>query len=392
MSKAVFDSTEYERRIARTKERLVEEGLDAVFVTDPANMNYLTGYDGWSFYVHQGVVVTPDRDEPVWIGRQMDRNGARATTTLSEESMRAYSDDHVHSPYDLHTMDYVAEVLSELGLDDGRIGLEMDAYYFTAKSYTRLQRNLHEATFEDTTLLVNWVRVKKSEREIEYMKQAARISENAMQAGLDAIAEDVPEYKAAEAIYSALIAGTEEYGGDYPAIVPLMPSGEHTGTPHLTWTDRPFAEGDPVIIELSGCRHRYHSPLARTTFVGDPPAEVQETADIVVAGMEAALDRVEPGVTCEAVERAWREEIAKHDVEKEDRIGYSMGLGYPPDWGEHTASLRPGDETVLEENMTFHTIPGLWFDDFGVELSETFRVTSTGAEPLADFPRRLFTA
>ena len=392
MSKAVFDSTEYERRIARTKERLVEEGLDAVFVTDPANMNYLTGYDGWSFYVHQGVVVTPDRDEPVWIGRQMDRNGARATTTLSEESMRAYSDDHVHSPYDLHPMDYVAEVLTELGLDDGRIGLEMDAYYFTAKSYTRLRENLPEATFEDTTLLVNWVRVKKSEREIEYMKQAARISENAMQAGLDAIAEDVPEYKAAEAIYSALIAGTEEYGGDYPAIVPLMPSGEHTGTPHLTWTDRPFEDGDPVIIELSGCRHRYHSPLARTTFVGDPPAEVQETADIVVAGMEAALDRVEPGVTCEAVERAWREEIAKHDVEKEDRIGYSMGLGYPPDWGEHTASLRPGDETVLEENMTFHTIPGLWFDDFGVELSETFRVTSTGAEPLADFPRRLFTA
>ena len=392
MPKAVFDSTEYERRIARTKERIAEEGLDAVFVTDPANMNYLTGYDGWSFYVHQGVVVTPDRDEPVWIGRQMDRNGARATTTLSEESMRAYSDDHVHSPYDLHPMDYVAEVLSELGLDDGRIGLEMDAYYFTAKSYTRLQRNLPEATFEDTTLLVNWVRVKKSEQEIEYMKQAARISENAMQAGLNAIAEGVPEYEAAEAIYSALIAGTGEYGGDYPAIVPLMPSGEHTGTPHLTWTDRPFAEGDPVIIELSGCRHRYHSPLARTTFVGDPPAEVQETADIVVAGMEAALDRVEPGVTCEAVERAWREEIAKHDVEKEDRIGYSMGLGYPPDWGEHTASLRPGDETVLEENMTFHTIPGLWFDDFGVELSETFRVTSTGAEPLADFPRRLFTA
>ncbi|WP_380678744.1 M24 family metallopeptidase [Salinigranum sp. GCM10025319] len=392
MPKAVFDSTEYERRIARTKERIVEEGLDAVFVSDPANMNYLTGYDGWSFYVHQGVVVTPDRDEPVWIGRQMDRNGARATTTLSEESMRAYSDDHVHSPYDLHPMDYVAEVLTDLGLDDGRIGLEMDAYYFTAKSYTRLRENLPEATFEDTTLLVNWVRVKKSDREIEYMKQAARISENAMQAGLDAIAEGVPEYEAAEAIYSALIDGTAEYGGDYPAIVPLMPSGEHTGTPHLTWTDRPFEDGDPVIIELSGCRHRYHSPLARTTFVGDPPEEVQETADIVVAGMEAALDRVEPGVTCEAVERAWREEIAKHDVEKEDRIGYSMGLGYPPDWGEHTASLRPGDETVLEENMTFHTIPGLWFDDFGVELSETFRVTSTGAEPLADFPRRLFTA
>ena len=99
----------------------------------------------------------------------------------------------------------------------------------------------------------------------------------------------------------------------------------------------------------------------------------------------------EPGATCEEVELAWRETIAKHDVEKEDRIGYSMGLGYPPDWGEHTASLRPGDTTVLEEDMTFHLIPGIWYDEFGVEISETFHVTSGGAETLAEFPRELFT-
>ena len=390
MLRAAFDDGEYDRRVARTRDRLAERDIDAVFVTDPANMNYLTGYDGWSFYVHQGVVVTRDRDEPVWVGRAMDANGARATTTLAESGIRAYSDDHVQSPRDLHPMDFVASVLSDLDVAEGRIGLEMDAYYFTAKSYTRLQRNLPDAEFVDTTLLVNWLRVKKSDRELEYMRQAARISENAMRAGLDAIAAGVPEYEAARAIYSALIDGTKEFGGDYPAIVPLMPSGDHTGTPHLTWTDRPFEAGDPVIIELSGCRHRYHSPLARTTFVGDPPEEIAETAEIVVSGMDAALDRVQPGVTCEAVERAWREEIARYGVEKTDRIGYSMGLGYPPDWGEHTASLRPGDDTVLEENMTFHTIPGLWFDDFGVELSETFRVTSSGAEVLAEFPRKLF--
>ncbi|MFC4438957.1 MULTISPECIES: M24 family metallopeptidase [Natrialbaceae] len=391
MSQDIFDEREYERRLERTKERLREEELDAIVVSDPANMNYLAGYDGWSFYVHQAVVVTPERDEPVWVGREMDANGARATTWLSEGSIRSYSDDHVHSPYDLHPMDYVAGVLEELEVDGGRIGLEMDASYFTAKSYTRLQENLPEADFEDTTLLVNWVRVKKSEQELEYMRQAARISENAMQAGLDAIEEGVPEYEAAAAIYERLIRGTDEFGGDYPSIVPLMPSGDHTGTPHLTWTDRPFEDGDPVIIELSGCRHRYHSPLARTTFVGDPPAELERTADIVVEGIEAALDVAEPGVTCEAVEKAWRDKIAEYGLEKEDRIGYSMGLGYPPDWGEHTASIRPGDETVLEEDMTFHMIPGIWTDEIGMEISETFHVTSNGAETLADFPRKLFT-
>jgi len=235
---------------ARTKERLREQDLDAIVVADPANMNYLTGYDGWSFYVHQAVVVTPDRDEPIWIGRDMDGDGARATTHLSDDSIRAYSDDHVHSPHDLHPMDYVAGVLDELDVADGRIGLEMDAAYFTAKSYTRLQGNLPDAEFEDATLLVGWIRVKKSDQELEYMREAARISENAMRAGLDVIEEGVPEYEVAAEIYEQLIEGTDEYGGDYPAIVPLMPSGDHTGTPHLTWTDRPFEEGDPVIIEL----------------------------------------------------------------------------------------------------------------------------------------------
>ena len=391
-SRNVFPTAEYETRVERTQEALAERDLDAIVVSDPANMNYLAGYDGWSFYVHQAVVLTREHDEPVWVGRDMDANGARATTWLSEPNIRAYSDDHVHSPYDLHPMDYLAGVLADLDVDDGRIGVETDASYFTAKSYLRLDSNLPDADLVDADLLVNWLRIRKSDREIEYMREAARISEAAMRAGLDAIEAGVPEYEAAAAIYERLIRGTDEYGGDYPAIVPLMPSGDHTGTPHLTWTDREFEEGDPVLIELSGCRHRYHSPLARTTFVGDPPAEIEETAEIVIEGMEAALDAVEPGVTCEAVEAAWRETIAQYGVEKEDRIGYSMGLGYPPDWGEHTASIRPGDETVLEEGMTFHVIPGLWEDAFGVELSETFTVTASGAETLADFPRRLFTA
>ena len=387
----VFPRSEYERRVERTRARLEARDLDALVVSDPANMNYLTGYDGWSFYVHQAVVLTREHDEPVWVGRDMDANGARATTWLAEPNVRAYSDDHVHSPHDRHPMDVLATVLADLDVETGRVGVEMDAAYFTARAYERLQSQLPEATLVDADLLVNWLRIEKSDREIAYMEEAARISEDAMMAGIDAIEAGVPEYEAAAAIYDRLVRGTDEYGGDYPAIVPLMPAGDHTGTPHLTWSDREFASGDPVLIELSGCRHRYHAPLARTAFVGDPPAAVEETAEIVVEGMEAALDAAEPGVTCEAVETAWRETIARYGVEKADRIGYSMGLGYPPDWGEHTASLRPGDETVLKEGMTFHVIPGLWEDAFGVELSETFRVTKTGAETLAEFPRRLFT-
>lgn len=384
-----FQTSEYERRLGRTRERMREAGLDALFVTDPANMNYLTGYESWSFYVHQGVLVTQDHD-PVWVGREMDAKSAEVTTWMDDEHVVSYTDDYVQSPEDKHPMDYVATVVEEFGYDDRTLGVEMDAYYYTAKSHARLVDQLPEATLEDADLLVNWVRLKKTDAEIAYMEQAAELAETGMRAAVDTIAEGVRESDAAAAIYEGLIGGTDEFGGDYPAIVPLMPSGDHTGTPHLSWSDRRFEDGDPVIIELAGCKHRYHCPMARTVTVGDPSPEMAETADVVMEGLQDALDFVEPGVTAADIEEVWSDSIAKHGIEKDSRLGYSTGIGYPPDWGEHTASLRPADDTVLEENMTFHAIPGVWFDDFGVEISETFRVTDSGAETLADFDRDLF--
>jgi Xaa-Pro dipeptidase len=171
----------------------------------------------------------------------------------------------------------------------------------------------------------------------------------------------------------------------------MMPTGEKTSTPHLTWTDEPYGNETAVNLELAACCHRYHSPLARTVYLGgNPPTKLKDTAEVVVEGLHTALAAVRPGVVCEQVELAWRGVIARVGLEKESRIGYAMGLNYPPDWGEHTASLRPGDKTVLAPNMTFHMILGMWMDDWGFECSESFRVTETGCETFADFPRKLF--
>jgi Xaa-Pro aminopeptidase len=286
-------------------------------------------------------------------------------------------------------MDVVAELLSDLGAAGARVGVEMDAYYYTARSDLRLREGLPDARFRDATLLVNRVRLRKSPREIEHMEDAARVAAEGMRRGMDALAPGVPESAVAAAIYQGLIGGVGGIGGDYPAIVPLMPAGRHTTTPHLTWSDRPVRRGEPIIVELAGARHRYHAPLARTAFVGEPPAEMARTAEAVVEGLEAALSAIRPGALAADVELAWRESIAAHGLEKTSRLGYSCGLGYPPDWGEHTVSLRPGDETVLEAGMTFHVIPGLWLDDFGVEISETVAVTDEGVRTLTDFPREL---
>ncbi|MYL34946.1 M24 family metallopeptidase [Pontibacillus yanchengensis] len=383
-----FDKSEYLERIQKTKQRMLHEGIEVLLVTDPANMNYLSGYDGWSFYVEQMVVLIIDEDQPFWIGRGMDANGAKATTWLYKENIISYTDDYVDSK-EKHPMQFVASILKQMGQGNRVFGVEKGAYYFTALTFEYLQHSLPNAQFKDATSLVNQVRIVKSEQEIAYIKNASRIVELGMNQAIQSIAEGVRECDVVGDIYKSLISGTSEFGGDYPAIVPMLPSGEHTSTPHLTWSDKRYQDNDLVIIELAGCYKRYHSPMARTVSIGPQDEKVNDLSKVVVEGLNAALDVAKPGVTCEEVEDVWRKTIARHGITKDSRIGYSTGLSYPPDWGEHTASLRQGDKTVLEPNMVFHMIPGIWYDDYGIEISESFRVTNQGSEVLADMPRKL---
>lgn len=382
-----FSYEEYQHRLEQTKKKMLEKGIEVLLITNPANMNYLSGYNGWSFYVDQLLVVIIDEEQPIWIGRHMDANGARATTWLFDERIIPYPETYVHS--DKHPMEFVADILNQIGQSNRRIGLEMESYYFSALAYEKLKQSLPNAVFTDASLLVNYVRLVKSDQEIEYIKRAAKIVEKGMDAAVQNIAAGVRECDVVGEIYKNLVSGTPEFGGDYPSIVPMLPSGENTSTPHLTWTDRQYKYGEMVIIELAGCHQRYHSPLARTVSIGQPSEEAYNVSQIVVEGLNTALEAVKPGVTCEEVELAWYNVIKKYGIEKESRLGYSMGLNYPPDWGEHTASIRRGDLTVLEPNMTFHMIPGLWFDDYGIEISESFRVTENGCEVLADYRREL---
>ncbi len=385
-----FERPEYLRRIDATKQRMEAAGIEVLLVTDPSNLNYLTGYTGWSFYVHQLAALALDAEEPVWVGRQMDVACARHSAFLDPDNLVGYPEDYVQSSA-RHEMDFIAGVLSERGWGDRRLGVEMDSYYFTARAYEQLKLGLPGATFVDANLLVNWVRLVKSPREIEHLRAAGSIADRAMQAVIDRIEPGVRECDAAATFYATEISGTDRYGGDLPSHVLYMPTGKKASAPHLSWTDACFKAGDATNIELAGCRHRYHTGLARTVFLGSPPARLTKLADVVAEGLEAALDNTRPGNTCEQVEGAWRAVITRAGFEKASRIGYSIGIGYPPDWGEHTASLRPGDATVLEPDMTFHVILGMWMDDWGYELSETIRVTEAGApESFSRLPRKLF--
>lgn len=384
-----FSIEEYEGRLAKVKASMAAQGIDVLLSADPANMCYLTGYDGWSFYVPQCVIVAQGHPGPVWVGRGMDANAAKVTTRLPEVDIVPYPDDYVQNPAK-HAYHFVADLLKSRGLATGVIATEMDADYFTARAQASLVESLSGVRFVSGQGLVNRVRIVKSAAELAIMRQAAMIVEKTMQTALDTIRPGVRQCDAAAEIYKAQVSGTTEFGGDYTAICPLLPTGRGTSTPHLTFTEAPFVRGEATIIEIAGARLRYHVPMARTVHLGPPPQKLADTAQVVVEGLSAALDAVKPGMACEEVEAVWRAAIAKSGLVKESRLGYSIGLNYPPDWGEKTASLRPGDRTILEPGMCFHMIPGIWLDDWGVEISEAFMVTETGSDAFCRFPRRLF--
>ena len=171
--------------------------------------------------------------------------------------------------------------------------------------------------------------------------------------------------------------------------MPLLPTGAASGTPHLTWSDRPFRIGEATTIELAGVFGRYHAPLARTVMLGDPPQRLIDTAHVVAEAMESTLDAIRPGVTGGVVHEAFDRVIRSHGLRKDSRIGYSIGIGYPPDWGERTVSLRREETTELAAGMAFHIILGMWMDGWGYELSEPIVVTATGVERLTDLPHEL---
>lgn len=148
--------------------------------------------------------------------------------------------------------------------------------------------------------------------------------------------------------------------------------------------------GAGTFFEVAGCYHRYHAPLSRTVFLGEPDAKWFEGEKALQEGIAAAMDTAKPGNTCGEVAKAFFDVLAKYGIEKDSRCGYPIGLSYPPDWGERTMSFRTSDTTVLEPNMTFHLMPGLWFDDWGLEISESIVITETGAEAFCDVPRQLF--
>jgi ectoine hydrolase len=381
------DAAEYADRLRRVRDKMRERSLAALVVSDPANLFYLTGYDAWSFYTPQCLVI-PAETEPHLFARAQDAAGATFTCNLPAEQIHGYPEELVHRP-DVHPFEWIAGAARDLVPAGELVGVEGDAHFFSPRGYFALANGLPGNRLADSAELVNWVRLVKSPSEVGRLRIAGAIAERAMRIACEQLRPGRRQCDLVAEILAAQAIGVPGHGGEYPALVPLLPTGDASGTPHLTWSDRPFRIGEATTIELAGVFGRYHAPLARTVMLGDPPQRLIDTAHVVAEAMESTLDAIRPGVTGGVVHEAFDRVIRSHGLRKDSRIGYSIGIGYPPDWGERTVSLRREETTELAAGMAFHIILGMWMDGWGYELSEPIVVTATGVERLTDLPHEL---
>ena len=384
-----FPKSEYTHRLAKVKKSMQEKGIDLLISQDTANMNYLTGYDAWSFYYAQCVLVHVDLEEPFLFVRDQDAGGAFLQSCWSQENIIVYAEKYIHT-WPNHPYDYLIEIIKNKKWDNQSIGLEMDSHYFTAFCYQKLIDGLPDASLKDSERLVNWVRFIKSDNEIELMKNAALITDQAMQTAIDTINPGIRQCDAVGEIQKAMFYGTPEIGGEYSSIATLLPTGTGTSASHLTATQEKFVKGEATIVELAGVHKRYHAPLARTVLLGKAEQKKIDAIKATNEALDEGISAIKPGNTADDVAQKFWAVLDKHDIKKESRTGYSIGIGYPPDWGEHTINISKGDQTILHPNVTFHMIAVMQFGSWGVEASHSLRVTENGSEKFSDFSSDLF--
>ena len=383
-----FTQDEYKERLRKTKQSMQQKGIELLISQDTNNMNYLTGYDAWSFYYSQCVLVHVDLEEPICFVRAQDAGGAYIKTYLKKENIIVYKEKYIHT-WPTHPYDALIDFIKERKWEKSNIGVEMDSHYFTAFCYEKLKQGLPNANIKDSKRLVNWVRLIKSDAEINLMKVAAKISENAMKVAMDSINPGVRQCDAVAEIQRALFRGTPEIGGEYASIAVLLPTGKGTSASHLTATDEKFVKGEATVVELSGVTKRYHCPMARTVHLGKPEQKKIDAMKATNEALNEGISVAKPGNTADDVAQKFWGVLDKYNIKKESRTGYSIGIGYPPDWGEHTLNIYKGDKTILKPNVCFHMIAVMQFGDWGVEASESVRITDKGSELFCNFPKDL---
>ena len=335
-----FDAAEYDSRLTRTRARMAGEGISDLFVSDPANIYYLTGYDACSFYVPQLLWISSTEPLHLFL-REIDASSAWLTGNLAPDQVFGYPETYVQSS-DRHPLEWVAGIIRARLPADAVAAVESESPHYTLRAHHALTAGLGRS-LQPSPRLVNWVRAIKSPAEIEVMRTAARITERVFEVALDAVRPGVRQCDAVAEIYAAQIEGVPDAGGSYAAIPPIVLAGASTAFPHVPWSDEPFVADEAVALELAGARALSRSP--------DPD--------------DVSRHPTRDGRGTRRRDRRGSRRSARHDAAGRDRCA-----GRCVDGGDRAPRLREEESSRLPHRHRL--CPGLGEQTMSLRPGETF--------------------
>ena len=369
-----FSEPELKSRRDRAAAQLQADGLAALLIFRQESMYYLTGYDTTGYSQFQCLYLGAD-GRLILLTRSADLRQARLTSVVDD--IRLWVDGAGSNPgQDL------GRILEEQGCRGQRIGVELEAYCLTGRRWEYVRAALEgNCYWQDASELVSRLRLVKSDAELEYVRRAARLADDALRAAQRTARPGTPEQEVLAAMQSAVFAG----GGDYPASRFIIGSGENALMVRNFTGYRNIGDNDQLQLEFGGAYRHYHSCLMRTILTGAPDPQHRAMHAACAAALQACKDACRPGATFGDLFNAHAQTLdnAGFADHKLNACGYSLGALYPPTWMDWPMIYRD-NPVAVEPNMVIfmHMILLDWPNKLAMSLGDTVITTADGCETL----------
>ena len=381
MSKHDFTAEEFAARRSRVREAIARAGLDWLVVFHPVSIHWLTGSDGKSYQEFQCLLISAESGPVVVLTREGERNEFQDDALVDQ--LFTYGGSEPEDP-----IAAFERLAGSLALRRARVGIDVPAYYLHPHHYVRIKQFLGDALVAEPTDLVHDLKLVKSETELAYIRQAAKIADTAMAVFADSLAEGRSELEIAGNVYHSLLAS-----GSGLAASPInLVSGERSCFSHGAPTDRRLRRGDFGSVEYGSTYKRYTSTIGRQFCIGPPSPRMLELYDLVRRAADACIVQIRAGVPAVVPHEAAKRVIADAGLDhcRVHTSGYGLAPGFPPTWGE-PMHLFGGSRYTLQSGMVVTVEPPVFIGEehLGARIIDNVLVTDDGAELLSRFSRDL---
>jgi Xaa-Pro dipeptidase len=348
-------------------------GLDAVVLNPGPTLTHLTGLHFHLMERPVALLFAKDQDPAIVLPELELQKVASLAYPLQ---VFPYAENPAEWDHAFH------KAVQALGLDGKRIGVEPRQLRLLEFRYVKA--GAPEADYPDASDTLAALRLRKDQTEIEAMRRAVKIAQDALAATLPSIKIGMTEKElSSELVVQLLKHGSEP---EMP-FAPIVSSGPNGANPHASPSERKLQAGDLLVVDWGATYDGYISDLTRTFAVGEVQDEYKRIHEIVQAANAAGRAAAKPGVPCANVDKAARDVIENtgYGVYFTHRTGHGIGME-----GHEEPYMRGDNRQLLEPGMAFTVEPGIYLAGRnGVRIEDNVVITEIGADVLSDMPREI---